>query len=97
MEIQHTTQPQPKQPTFVAPSVATGGGSISRAEFEELGTEEVIKYLVTQKVVLDADEQAIFRKNKINGDALTGMSVELLVSCQVPMGVAAQIMKRIPK
>ena len=33
---------------------------------------------------------------KLTTDGLTGMSKEDLVSCQVPMGVAAKIIKRIP-
>ena len=71
---------------------------MNRTEFEELGTKELIQYLATQKVVLIADEQAIFKKHKINGDALTGMTKEDLVSCGViPLGVAAQVMKRVPQ
>ena len=56
----------------------------------------MIAWLAAKEVVLDANEQAIFRKNKINGDGLTGTSKKDLVSCGVPMGVAAQIMRRIP-
>ena len=71
--------------------------AVSRAEFEELGTEELIKYLATQKVVLDADEQAIFRKQKIDGDGLLGMTVELLKADGIPTGVASKIMRKIPQ
>ena len=51
----------------------------------------------SKEVVLPEAIQQIFRDQMINGDGLTGMSKEDLVSCQVPMGVASQIMKRIPK
>jgi len=70
---------------------------MTRLEFEELGTKRLIKYLASQRVVLDADEQAIFKMHKISGDALTGMAKEDLVVCGVPMGVAAQVMKRVPQ
>ena len=70
---------------------------MSRAEFEELGTEEVIKYLATLKVVLDSDEQAIFRKNKIDGDGLTELKIVDLERNGIPSGVAAKIMKKIPQ
>jgi len=43
---------------------------LSRAGFEELGTEELIKYLASQKVLLDADEHAILRRQKIDGDGM---------------------------
>jgi len=70
---------------------------MSRAEFEKLTTEGLIAWLAARGVVLDADEQAIFRKNKIDGDGLTGMTVELLKADGIPSGVAAKIMKRIPQ
>ena len=84
-------QPQTKQVAVIA------GSPLSRAEFEELGTEELIKYLASQKVVLDADEQAIFRNQKIDGDAFLGLTVEILISCGVPVGVASKIIRRIPQ
>ena len=70
---------------------------MNRAQFEKLTTEDLIAWLATKEVVLDAEEQAIFRKNKINGDALTGMTVDLLKADGIPSGVAAKIMKRIPQ
>ena len=57
---------------------------IGRLEFEELGTEELIKFLASQKVLLDANEQAIFRQHKIDGDGLVGLSVQHLVSFGIP-------------
>jgi len=56
------------------------GSSLSRAEFEELGTEELIQYLATQKVMLSEKVQAIFWDQEIDGDSLTGMTAELLIS-----------------
>ena len=51
-------------------TATSGGGAMSRAQFEKLTTEG----LVLNEVVLDADEQALFRKNKIDGDSLLGMT-----------------------
>jgi len=65
-------------------------------EFEDLGTEELIKYLATQKVVLDANEQAIFKKQKINAAALLVMTKADLRAEGIPAGVAALVMSKIP-
>ena len=66
------------------------GSRLSRAEFEDLGPEELLKYLATQKVVMPEDVQRIFRTQLINGDGLLGMTKVDLVACGVPIGVAAQ-------
>ena len=70
---------------------------MNRIEFEEPGTEELIKYLDGQKVVLDADEQTIFRRQKIDGESLLGMTREDLERYGVAGGLTVKIMNRIPK
>ena len=88
----------PTLPPSVAPAPVTAtSGGMTRAEFEKLTTEGLIAWFATMEVVLSDRVQSIFREQEIDGDGLTGMSKEDLVSCQVPMGVASQIMKRIPK
>ena len=62
-----------------------------------LGTEELIKYMIAQGVKLDADEQAIFKKQKINGEALSDMTQEMLRAEGIPAGVATILLRRIPK
>jgi len=88
--------PQQEEEEELAPIAAVVSSEMSRAKFEELGTEEMIQYLVSQKVVLSDKVRGILREQEINGDSLTGMTKEDLVSCGVPMGVAVQIIKRIP-
>ena len=62
-QAQQPTQPLSPEPTAtVAVGTASspqrtiiaakGGNGMSRAEFEDLGTEELIKYLASKKVVL---------------------------------------------
>ena len=68
---------------------------MSRAEFERLTTEGLFGYLAAKEFVLDAEEQVIFRTQKIDGDSLLEMTKDHLVSCGVPMGVAVKIMKKI--
>ena len=89
----------PALPPMASASVTatSGGGAMSLAQFEKLTTDGLIAWLASKEVLLDADEQAIFRKNKINGDGLTGMSKEDLKADVIPSGVVAQIMKRIPQ
>ena len=70
---------------------------MSRAGFEALGAEELIKYLATQKVVLDVDEQGIFRKQKINGAALTVLSFDNLRAEGISAGVAGLTLSKIPQ
>jgi len=92
LKQQQPTQAQPIQPTLIAP-VATGGGGMSRAEFEKLSTEGLIAWLATKEVVLSDQVQSIFRDQEIDGDGLTGLTIVDLERNGIPSGVAAKIMK----
>jgi len=70
---------------------------MKRAAFETLEMQELIDYLIVQGVKLEEEEIAIFKKQKITGEALIDSSVEELVSLGIPLGVAKMILKRIPK
>ena len=73
-----------------------GASGIIRAQFLELGTEELIQYLASQKLALSEIIQQIFRTQMIDGEGLTGMNKEDLERNGVPAGVASKIMMRIP-
>ena len=82
--------------TAAAVAVAVAGGSVvSRVEFEALGTEELIKYLATQRVVLDSGEQAIFKMQKIDGEGLIELTIVDLERYGIAGGVASKIIRKI--
>jgi len=72
---------------------------MSRAEFEELGTEELIKYLATQKVMLSDNDnvQAIFREQNIIGAALLVRNKKGLREDGIPKRVASLVKKKVPQ
>ena len=78
-------------------SNSPSSSSLTRAAFENLDTQALIDYLVSQGVKLDDKEQGIFREQKINGEALTDSSIEERVSVEIPLGVAKMILRRVPK
>ena len=69
---------------------------ITRAQFVKLDTEGLIAYLAANEVVLPPDVQQIFRTQMIDGDGLTGMTLENLKAEGIPSGIASKILKRIP-
>jgi len=91
----------PPSPLASSTQNATSGNSslstMKRAAFETLEMQELIDYLIVQGVKLEEEEIAIFKKQKITGEALIDSSVEELVSVGIPLGVAKMILKRIPK
>jgi len=94
------SQPPPSplaSSTQNASSVSSSLSTMKRAAFETLEMQELIDYLIVQGVKLEEEEIAIFKKQKITGEALIDSSVEELVSLGIPLGVAKMILKRIPK
>ena len=91
METRPSSQdPQPP------PSPNAGSGSkptITRATFEKLKTQALIDYLIAQRVELEEEDIAIFKKHRISGEALMEASKEDLERYGLPGGVV----KRIPK
>jgi len=71
--------------------------TMTRAVFEKLKTQGLIDYLVAEGVDLDDQKQDIFRQQEIDGEALAALSQEALERYGLPGGLAAKIMKRIPK
>ena len=68
---------------------------MSRAQFEKLTTEGLLAWLVLNEVVLDADEQALFRKNKIDGDSLLGMTSLFCLFLLLDLSRSLQIKLRV--
>jgi len=71
-------------------SATTSTSSKARAAFEKLTVEELIQYLKLDK------KQSVFREQEIDGQALTKLSTQDLVSIGVPLGPAAKILDRVP-
>ena len=70
---------------------------MKRAAFVTLETQELIDYLIVQGVKLEEEEIAIFKKQKITGEAMIDSSIEELASVGIPLGVAKMVLRRIPK
>jgi len=51
---------------------------MTRAVFERLKTEALIEYLITQDLELEEEDIAIFKKKRITGDSLLGLSQDSL-------------------
>ena len=88
------TAPLPSVPIH---TTALGESEITLAQFEELGTEELIRYLAFQKVALPEAMKEIFPTQMIDGGGLFGMNKEDLVACGIPMGLASKIVRKIPQ
>ena len=71
--------------------------TMTRAAFEKLKVQRLIDYLVADGVELEEEDIAIFKKQRIDGEALAALSQEALERYGLPGGLAAKIMKRIPK
>jgi len=71
--------------------------TMSRATFGKLKTQALVDYLIAEGVELEEEEIAIFKKQKIDGEALLDISKEDLERAGFPMGLATKILKRIPK
>ena len=71
--------------------------TMTRAAFEKLMTQALIDYLIANGVDLEEEDVAIFKKQRINGEALAVLSQEALERYGLPGGLVALIMKRIPK
>jgi len=85
-------------------SVSSGSSSspptssnMTRAAFEKLKTQALIDYMIAEGVELDHQKQAIFRQQEIDGEGLAALPLEALERYGLPGGLAAKIMKRIPK
>ena len=86
---------QTLKPQFKQLVTTVEGSGVSRAELEDLGTEELIKYLGNQQVLLSRKVQGILREQGITGNRLRKMALEDLKAEGIPGGVAEQIMKKI--
>ena len=93
------TPPTPLTPSTLAATAAatTGGGALTRAQFEKLTTDGLIDYLAANEVALSDKVKDILREQEIDGDGLTGMTKDELVAAGVPVGAASKIVKRIPQ
>jgi len=94
------TQPPPSstsQTVASSSSATTFTSSMTRAAFEKLKTQALIDYLISQGIDLEEEDVAIFKKQRINGEALAVLSQEALERYGLPGGLVALIMKRIPK
>jgi len=70
---------------------------MKRAAFENLNPQELIDYLIAAGVKLEEEEIAIFKKQKITGEALVEATKEDLERYGLPGGVVLTVMRRIPK
>jgi len=73
-------QPTTSQIVESSSSATTSTSSKARAAFEKLTVEELIQYLK-----LDDKKQSVFREQEIDGQALTKLSTQDLVSIGVPL------------
>jgi len=71
--------------------------TMTRAAFGKLKTQALVDYLIAEGVELEEEEIAIFKKQKIDGEALLEWTREDLERAGFPMGLATKILKRIPK
>ena len=71
--------------------------TMTRAAFETLETQELIDYLSVQGVKLEEEDVALFKKQRISGEALLELSRVDLERYGLPGGLVATICKRIPK
>lgn len=80
-----------------ATATAAASSALTRAELEKLTIDGVIAFLASKDVVLPEAVQEIFRAQMIDGDGLLGMTIWDLSRSGIPSGVAAKIMRKIPK
>ena len=71
--------------------------TMTRAVFEKLKTQALLDFLIADGIELEEEDIAIFKKQRIDGEALAALSQEALERYGLPGGLAAKIMKRIPK
>ena len=76
---------------------AAGSSILNRAVFEKLTTDGLIAFLASKEITLDANEQAIFRKQKIDGASLAVLSFDNLKAEGIPSGVAARMLDLVPR
>jgi len=94
----HCSQPQTQQSTVVASAVPISvAAGLSRTEFEELGTEELFKYLTSQKVILSDKVQGILRAQEIGGASLAVLNFDNLRAESIPAGVAVRMLDHVPR
>ena len=98
------SQIAPSQLALGTQSASSGSSSstpisstMTRAAFGKLKTQALVDYLIAEGVELEEEEIAIFKKQRIDGEALLELSRDDLVQVGFPMGLAATIFKRIPK
>jgi len=94
------SQPPPSplaSSTQNASSVSSSLSTMKRAAFENLNPQELIDYLIAAGVKLEEEEIAIFKKQKITGEALVEATKEDLERYGLPGGVVLTVMRRIPK
>jgi len=90
--------PSSTQSAGIRSSLSTPTSStMTRAAFETLETQELIDYLSVQGVKLEEEDVALFKKQRISGEALLELSRVDLERYGLPGGLAATIFKRIPK
>ena len=98
------SQIAPSQLALGTQSASSGSSSstpisstMTRAAFGKLKTQALVDYLIAEGVELEEEEIAIFKKQKIDGEALLEWTREDLERAGFPMGLATKILKRIPK
>ena len=98
------SQASPSQLASGTQSSSSGSGSstpisstMTRAVFGKLKTQALLDYLIADGIELEEEDIAIFKKQRIDGDALLDISKEDLERYGLPGGLATKILKRIPK
>jgi len=88
-----STQSASSENSSSPPTLST----MTRTVFEKLKTQALIDYLVVEGVELEEEDIAIFKKQRISGEALLELSRVDLERYGLPGGLAATIFKRVPK
>jgi len=98
------TQAHPSQLASGTQSSSSISGSstpissaMTRAAFGKLKTQALLDFLIADGIELEEEDIAIFKKQRIDGEALAALSQEALERAGFPMGLAAKIMMRVPK
>ena len=79
------------QSTSTATTAPSTSGAISKQDFEQLGTEELLDYLGKIKIPMMEKIELAFRENGIDGVSLLATSQEELMQIGIPLGPAKRI------
>ena len=90
---------RPSQATKFTITTSTGGATAAAAvgviNLRAMSVEEVISFLLAKRVNLTSSELALLRKEKLDGRALSSLTVRDLFDCGFTMGTAGVIMSSI--